>query len=359
MEENNNESQKKLIDLLKELAAIQADNMKLSFAIKARETRDIIDDKIQSVKDTINERAKAYGARARKLAEDYVAGENGAELIQNLEETMIELKNRYTEMLLGISDEIANLETEEYELTLQIYELKEEIARKKMMIGVLTAENSKLIQKRENIMKEFQEAKLTHDNEKLSRVSEEFRHTIGPYKKYREQKAQLQQEISINEEMVENMEKILEQIRRGIDNKENDYNAKKIEWYLSKRNLQEQIDNAQSMIPQQNKFQKFVGSILMKINGTKKFSRDVIDKVKEETLRITTEEIPRIANETKDIATKPIKQIISKARDTKYAIIDKVQKRLDAKKQRHIELSQTRIEQIGQEEIKEEEEMSI
>lgn len=359
MEENNNESQKKLMDLLKELAVIQADNMKLSFAIKARDARDTIEDKIQGVKDTIMEKSRAYGTKARKLAADYIEGEKGDRLIQSLEVTMDEIKNRYTDMLLGLNDEIANLETEEYELVLQVYELKNEVARKRMLIESLTAENSKMIQKREEIMKEFQEAKLNHDDEKLSKVSEEFRHTIGPYKKYREQKAQLQQEIAINEEMAENMESILEQVRKGIKNKLNEYNTKKIEWYLSKRNLQSQIDNVQSMIPQQNKLQKFVGSLLMKINGTKKFSRDVIDKVKEETLRITTEEIPRIANETKDTAVKPIKQIISKARDKKYAIIDKVQKRLDAKKQRNIELSQTRVEQIGKEEIEEEEEMSM
>lgn len=359
MEENNNESQKKLMDLLKELAAIQADNMKLSFAIKVRETRDIVEDRIQGVKDTIMEKSRAYGAKARKLAADYVEGARGAEVVQNLEETMIEVKDRYMEMLLGMSDEIADLETEEHELILQIHELQSDIASKRMRIETLTVENAKLIKRREEIKKEFQEAKENNDNEKLSRISEEFRHTIGPYRKYREQKAQLYQDISTSKEMIENMESILEQIRKVMQNKKNEFKYKKVEYYLSKRNLQAQIDNAQSMIPQQNKLQKFVGAMLMKVNGTKKFSRDVIDKVKEETVRITTEEIPRIANETKDTAVKPIKQIISKARDKKYAIIDKVQKRLDAKKQKNIELSQTRIEQIDQEEIEEEEEMSI
>lgn len=331
MEQNNNDSKKRVIDLLRILAEIQDANLKLTFA-SARELKGKADEVTGKVKKTVVEMAKPYGAKARKLAEDYIDGEKKAEEIKDFEARVHELTREYYSGLNKIMTERKSLEIKEYKLSLYLTELQERrstiIANGKPRVDTfkkIHAERQELM-KRTTTMLENSTPNL---EENLEYITRELKRTKAAYEVAKEQVMRVHSGYETVNGKIQQAKVELQDIRRKIEATKR---AEK-KYKEDKECVLEEIETNSAwrketiaLMPKQNKVQRMLGSLFSRINGPHKFRETIAGRVGE-----LTKKLPENVQGPIYTVTETVTQMASQARTMKYDMIDKAQATLDKK----------------------------
>ena len=344
VEEQNGESQKRLIDLMKELSEIRASNMKLSFAIDTREFMQQLDDMTKGLRDGIAVMAKYYGTKAQKLAAEYVDGQKKAEQVKAYEDKIDKLRARYKKGLRAISKKRVSLENREEELLIELDGLAEDRGEIETRAGTILMRMNNLVQRRDTLKQ--MAAQIANDDdpqleEQLEAISGELNVIKAKYAQYEAQIRQMQkkqQEIEQREQAArQELNDVADLLEANKQERERYKEANKGIIQEIETNKKER-KSVIALMPQQNIFQRMIGALVNKINGLNKFKEQVSIRVDEMANGIPLDE----ENENSDNAVETISEIIIQARAARDDMIAKLQKKLEAKRAKNKVLQERR-----------------
>lgn len=260
-EKENDEKQKKLFQLLRELASVQNENMRLSFGIHARNLRSAAKDNVSKVTNGVIEGAKKMGRGAQKLADDYVAGKNGKTALKDYEAKIAELEAEYEDGIKGIRDEIARLEVQEAEQNTEL----NEIGQKRTAEHKRAEEASRNLKDIRKKIEELVEAKEKLQNgETIANATSSLSDTIERLKKELENTKQSRKKAIDEDDRKADRQGRRKQIKlnrkikkftRAIDRKESKEKAK-IDAEIAR--LDEEFEKAS--LKKEEYFQEFIDS---------------------------------------------------------------------------------------------------
>lgn len=373
------EEQKNFLDLVKQLAETQVILSKINAQLAIRKGKDQIGKVMSNTITKIEQQAKIYGANLKKIEDQYKANKNKKGILGEYKETIETINNEYMPLLEGILNMQISLEATEQRIMMELENERQEKINSEVekswreeyrkIISDGTYKNAKNpsevfdinnlqneIYKRDVdpvVDKILGKEDLTKDSnsaeEKFNIVEEvwkreEEENEKDPTKRELYEKLALTRIDMAVEEILEEekenknrfegpkKEEELKEVRALIEECKTEYKnvIKEREETIEKETADK--DNKLAVIPKQNLFQKAIGAIFNKFNGTKKFMKSTITPLKEKITNLKEEKIPQIKEEVankKNYLTKNFKNKIS---NIKNNIIGKTVKAKDAVK---------------------------
>ena len=278
MEEQKNDldEQIKFSQLLKELAETQATLAKIDAQIAIKEGKDQVKSTVESTKTTLETQAKKFGANLKKVEEDYRNGnEDKKGILEEYESLLEEVNGNYHTLMQDVLEKKAQLEVEEQENMM---------GQKKNKIDTRNAEKEFSKQEKllkAEIIKATKEKRLEDAQQRIAELQDLTENNpVNSMKTVNEELQTRRTEIrGLIEECEKQYEKLMEERKKEIDG------------------LTEDKNNKLAKIPKQNIFQKTIGSIFNKFNGTKKFMKTAVEPLKAKITEIKEEDIPRLKQE--------------------------------------------------------------
>lgn len=282
-----------IVNELKELAELQAQYAKTKMVRSFREVKNKANDKVLSIKSYIDEQAKIYGENSQKT-----------KLIKEEYSTQIEeLKNNYEIGMISLETARQKIESLEMKAMGRMAELKKEIKE-----GQKTEQYKTWKKTYDVYVKEAKEVGKTGDMTKYFEKMNEVRRMEKEnpiYAKFIEQKQGKEYLEKASELLKENDEKQTELEKNTKD---------KIELSMENKTT------ALSEVKKQNFLQKFVGSLINKIGGTKKFAKNVMAPMKKNLSKLKDEIVPGLAEHVVEVVGEKVEDI----KDLKSNIGDKI-----------------------------------
>lgn len=317
--ENNQTSKRKILNLMKELANIRLHSGALGIKMNAIEGKNLVSEKYTQMKDNIQEKAKMYGKQAREMAENYA----------NNKDSKNNVLQQYRESLEAIVKEYENA-IQEVMKEGEFYQDKEEIA----MIDELnlkderreikkSTEYKEQMQQEKDLKREIKQALEQRDLTTVTSKTKELE-TLQEKNPLLKCEKKIEEAQQIRKSLKEAMKLCNQEIKVLQNNRDKSIN----EATVDKDNKLEPI--------KQNIFQRAVGALFNKINGAKKFTKNVIDKVQETIYDINNNKLPAVREKVGEKVEELSEVINEKAIDISdkgKEIIEKGKGNLDQLKQ--------------------------
>lgn len=358
MNEKEQENKPKLIQMLMELAELQAVNMKLQAAIFLREARNQVDEKVSNAVQSMQESAKAYGRKAEKLAQEYAEGKQGKEdVISRYEECLEDINEEYADELKQIFEEQQELQEYDMDLANKEYELKQD---KKAVAK--SPEYKEFRTKIENLKKEAKQALNSGRFEVAEQKSAELRELEenNPLTKINSQIESAREERRVIRDQLKECKMQIEECKNQ--------RFEAIEEATRDKNTELENLNKTTGV------RRVLGAILNRLNGANRFKNMVIDAMEGKVNEISTEVLPKVRaavekgteeskkraqnvregitemaeagistigsvkNRAVEKGKATFQNIAQRGRDAKNSIITRMQKKLETKRERTAEL---------------------
>lgn len=304
--------EKNIISELKELVDLQVQYSKLKISRNVRETKENAQEKIGQVGKYLDEQAKSYGRSTDEVKE---IKEKYAEQVKNL-------KDNFEAGILSIQEAKQRVEGLQIKAMARVAELKKEAK------DIKKTDKYKSWKKTYDIYaKEAEKYKNAGDKEGFAKAMEELKRMRKDSPLYA-----INVEITKGKNYIDEAEKIIE---------EKEQKQKDLKKYY-KKDLDLSAKGKTTAIAQvkkQNIIQRFVGSIINRIGGAKKFATSVINPWKENIINIKNEVVPNFIKSAKELAGNEIEKfkgigkgigekvlgLIEKGRETKTTIINEIE----------------------------------
>lgn len=330
MEKIEEDKKAKLIQLLKELAEIQANNMKLQVAIFVREAKNQVNMKTTEFVESIQESARNFGPKARKFAEtlieNYKEGNNteAENIIDRYQKALEDINEAYSSELKGLLEKKSKLQEEEIR-SIQL-EAKRREDRKKL----------KDSREHRNDLDKIKELKSIIRRARISGETEYAEEQTSFLKKFIEERPITNVGNKIREAR-ENRRKIrreLKECEKEIKDcrRRRDEDIKRV---TSEKNR----ELASSATP----IRRFLGSILNRINGVNNFKNIVLKKMEDRIDTIRTEDIPKI-KENIEKRKIEISKRLQEAQNTARETVETGKEKITEAKETAVETGKTIIE---------------
>lgn len=336
-EQKNNEelSNKRLLDLLTELAEVQAENAILNAKIFVREGKEQVKGKVAEISNAMQEQAKMYGKKAQELAQQY--SENSKEkgnVIQEYEQALFEINAEYAKRMKVIMGEKQDLQAEEQ----QTYSDEK----------ILKLENKKIrrspeylqhMEQEKRLASEIKKALAQGDLDAVTQKTEEL-------KALKTQNPLVKNEAQIGEVQTRRNEigALLEECEEGIEACRHERFEKIEEITLDK-------NNQLAVIPKQNIVQKIFGNLFNKINGLAKFKSSVVANIMTRVEKIKTEQLPAVKKTVQEKSEQFVEKMLNKreqlkqkAIETRDSVVEKAIETRDTVVEKAIETRDTVVE---------------
>ena len=318
MEETRNNgdmSDKKLLDLLTDLAQIQTEIAILDARIFAREGKEQVEEKAAEISESIQEKAKMYGKKAQALAEEYSRNsEQRGSIIQEYTQALFEINEEYAKRMKTIMVEKQDLQTEEQETYCEEKRLRLENKKIKKSPEYLQYEEQE-----KNLTSEIKRALAKGDLQTVTQKTEELK------------ALKAKNPLTINENQIGEVQARREEIAQLIKECEENLEACKDERHDKIEEITSDKNNQLAVIPKQNIVQKIFGNLFNKLNGLAKFKDSVIANITEKIETIKTEQLPAVKEAVQEKSEQFLEemqnrreQIKQKALETRDAVTDKV-----------------------------------
>lgn len=347
-EKNDLEEQIKFSQLLKELTETQVTLAKIEAQLAIREGKNQVKEAIASAKENLEIQAKRFGANLKKIEEDYRNGnEDRKEILEEYESSLEEINDTYYDLMQDILEKKAQLEVDEQETMM---------GQKQNKID--TRKEQKNLQKQKRtlkaeIIRATKEGRLDDAQQKMTELQElTANNSVNSMKAFNEELQTRRDELRM---MIEDYEQQYETLMAA--------RASEINY------LTEDQNNKLAKIPKQNLFQKAMGKILDKFDGTKKFMQTAIEPLKAKITEIEENYMPKLKQEmsnkrqefsdkiqnTIDNGKRTFKNVIEKGLQMKNNFIKSVQDKLNEQQQQ----VEQKMQILNQELNKKETEMEI
>ena len=297
---NDINEQEKFLKLMQELAKNQAMLAKLDAQIALKEAKEQAKGVIDSTRDSIKRKAREFGANLGKIEEEYKKGKaDRKEIIEEYKDELFEINEKYQDLMEFVLYTKDDFQTREAEILHKLKETK---------INIFKAER-----------------KFEKDRKRLKEKSVEYLKSDNYKKAF---KAVKKLERLITENPVDELKilhrrliELRKEVRKEIEGCDKEYRELKEQRKEEIKRLTEIKNNYIAELPKQNVFQKIIGSLFSKANGTKKFMRTTFEPLKAKIEKIKDEDIPRIIN---DIDEKR-KDFVKRVNDSKEKMVENVQ----------------------------------
>lgn len=297
---NDINEQENFLKLMQELAKSQAILAKLDAQIALKEAKEQTKGVIDSTRDNIKRKAREFGANLGKIEEEYKKGKaDRKEIIEEYKDELFEINEKYQDLMEFVLYTKDDFQTREAEILHKLKETK---------INIFKAER-----------------KFEKDRKRLKAKSVEYLKSDNYKKAF---KAVKKLERLITENPVDELKiyhrrliELRKEVRKEIKGCDEEYRELKEQRKEEIKRLTEIKNNYIAELPKQNVFQKIIGSLFSKANGTKKFMRTTFEPLKAKIEKIKDEDIPRIIN---DIDEKR-KDFVKRVNDSKEKMVENVQ----------------------------------
>lgn len=310
MEEQSN---KKLIELLKRLAEEEQQYAMLSVATTVRKGKEQVTDKVESLKDQIIEQAQMYGQKIEKVEKDYLSEKADSQsVVQQYKEALEQINEEYFKNSKVLIEEQQGLQSDHKEMIIE--EVRIIIDKQK----VRSSETYKQYSQQEKDLKnQVKDAMAKGDLDTAQNKIDELKQLKenDPLKEFDDAIA----EIRKAREEIDNRLEYCEQQLEELDQNRSD----KIEEATKDKNT------SLTEVKKQNFIQKTFGSLFNKINGAKKFEKNVINSVKGKATQIKTEYLPEIKGQLLEQGTKVLEDIETKRQRISQRVSDTAKKASD------------------------------
>lgn len=275
MEEQKNQidEQVKFAQLIKELAETQATLAKIDAQLAIRAGKEQVKGVIDSTRASLEEQAKKFGANLKQIEENYRNGNaNKKWILEEYEESLSEINQAYEAQMQDALEKKAQLEADEQDTMLE---------QKQNKVEMDEAENEFASQEKalkDEIINAIEDGDLETAQQKMSELQElTANNPVNSLKAYNEELQTRRTEIrKLIEDIEKEYDKFMEDRKAEIDKVTEDKN------------------NKLATIPKQNIFQRVLGSMLNKFNGTRKFMKTVMGSLQSKVATIKEEDIPQI-----------------------------------------------------------------
>lgn len=310
MEEQSN---KKLIELLKRLAEVEQQHAMLSVATTVRKGKDQVTDKVESVKTQIIEQAKMYGQKIEKVEQDYLSEKaDSKSVVQQYQEALEQINEEYFANTKVLIEEQQGLQSDHKEMVIK--EVRIIIDKQK----VKSSETYKQYSQQEKDLKnQVKDAMAKGDLDTAQSKIDELKQLKenDPLKEFDDAIAEIRKAKEEINDRLEYCEQQLEELDQS--------RSDKIEEATKDKNT------SLTEVKKQNFIQKTFGSLFNKINGAKKFEKNVINSVKGKATQIKTEYLPEIKDQLLEQGTKVLGNIETKRQQISQRVSDTAKKASD------------------------------
>ncbi len=261
------------LSLLKELIEVQANIAKVDAQIAIRRGQEQIKAKIDSTREQLEAQAKRFGTNL-KSAEAQYSKNNGEKktILEQFEARLDEISEIYDPQLQEILEQKSELEAEEQSIMAEQKEVKIDKKYAK-----------KDYQKRETELKS--EIKSAIDSGDLD-LAQEKMEELKDYSVNNDYSALK----TYNVELIARRS----ELRKMIEKCEQEYEALMSERDSEINNALDTRDTSLALIPKQNFFQRMVGSVLNRFNGSKKFIKSYMDPLQAKITDLRDNKLPQI-----------------------------------------------------------------
>ena len=306
-------SNKRVLDLLTELAQVQSDNALLMAQIFVREGRNQVKGKVDALVGEIQEQSKSFGRKAQTLAQQYKdnRGQKG-DILQAYEQALFEINAEYAKRMKVVMGEKQDLEVAEQETYSDEKLLRLERRRIKN-----SPEYLKHMEEEKRLSSEIKKAFAHGELDVVTQKTEELKslRAQNPLTKIEAQIGEVQtrrDEIGV----------LLGECEEGIEACRHERFEKIEEIKLDK-------NNQLAVIPKQNLVQKIFGNLLNRVNGLSKFKNGVEANIKGK-IETINEYLPVVQKSVQEKCEQFVgemqnkrEQLQEKATDTRDAILEK------------------------------------
>ena len=275
---HENVSNKRLLDLLAELAQVQAENAMLSAKIFVREGREQIQGKVVDLSKIIYEQAENYGKKAQELAKQYTENsEQKGNIIEQYRQALLDIDAEYAKRMKTIMIEKEDWQAEEQEAYADEKNLRLEHKKIKE-----SPEYHEHMEEEKRLASEIKRALDRGDLDTVTQKTEELKEL-----KQKNPLKQNEEQIEIVQERRQIIAQFLEECQQDLEDCRNE-RFEQIEGITADKN------NQLAIIPKQNVIQKVFGKIFNRLNGFSKFKNNVIEEITSKIEKIKTEQLPVI-----------------------------------------------------------------
>lgn len=302
-EVNDVNENRNFLGLLRQLVEIQSSIAKVEAQIAIRDGKEHIKAKIDSTKDQLEASAKRFGTNLKKIEDQYSKNNSEKKSILQQYETCLEMIDEmYDEPLQSILEEKSELESEEQFIMTEQKNVK--INRKYV---------KKDYQKREAELKSDIRSALDSGDLELaqSKMNELKDYSVNnDYNYLKTYNVELQTRRTELRALIEQCEKQYESL---INEKNSAID-----------NAIDSKDNNLALIEKQNLFQRFVGSVLNRFNGGKRFIKNCMDPLQVKVAELRDKKIPQLKETVAQKKDNFVNTIIESKERIERTVTDKV-----------------------------------
>ena len=273
-EKNDIEEQMKFTQMLKELAETQTTLAKIDAQLAITKGKDQIGGVINKTKDNLEQKAKALGANMKEIEEKYVSSrDEKKKILKQYKESLEKVNQKYDGLLQDILEQISKAQEKEQKA---MFAQK----RKQRRLNISKKDFEKESQKlRNEIIKATKENNIDLVKQKINELDE-----LGAT----HESTKLGQEYA-------GLQTEREELRKAIEGYEQEYEDKLNEREQKIKDLTDEKENNKlTVVQKQNIFQKLVGAVFSRFNGTKKFAKTSIEPLMQKIDSIEKNELPKI-----------------------------------------------------------------
>ncbi|MBQ9658161.1 MAG: hypothetical protein IJV31_05265 [Clostridia bacterium] len=277
---------KKIGDLLKELAELHFQNAIIGGAIKTREAVQGVNQATAEIKEEFIKKAQAFGVSAKKCEEIFSNNKESVNKVwEDYKEACEEVQENYLDRygsLMKNTEELNKMETENY-AEAQTLKIEEKDIKK-------SPEYAQFKQKQKDLKAEVKKALAKGDNAEVIRLAGKLKdlEDNNPLKN-------VKQEQRRNQEDRDAIKEMRQELAGRYDDLENERNE-------GMQKLAKDRNNALLALPKQNIFQKITGAIMNRIGGARKFKNLVEKQVSERISQFKEEDLPKLEEKMSEIA---------------------------------------------------------
>ncbi len=323
------ESTRRILSLIKQLSEIQISKAIVTTKIFATQQIPMATEKM---KNTIREKAKPYGKKAEAIAEEYMNNkQENKNVIQQYKESLEAIEKEYQERVGFVITNRRKFEEAEQESAAKEKNLRQD--RQKI---AASTEYTRHLQEEEEALKKLDEALRQNDMDVILARKDEYEAL-----KQQNPITRCSQAIRDERERRQKIQDVLTMCDEVIVKCEED-RTNTINEATSDKN------NKLAVIEKQPIMKRIVGNIFYRINGAKKFTKDVIERVQETNYHINDEVLPAVKERMSEGIDKAIDTINEKGRPLVERGMDKAKevgrKAWDKTKETGIQFAQNRKE---------------
>ncbi len=323
------ESTRRILSLIKQLSEIQISKAIVTTKIFATQQIPMATEKM---KNTIREKAKPYGKKAEAIAEEYMNNkQENKNVIQQYKESLEAIEKEYQERVGFVITNRRKFEEAEQESAAKEKNLRQD--RQKI---AASTEYTRHLQEEEEALKKLDEALRQNDMDVILARKDEYEAL-----KQQNPITRCSQAIRDERERRQKIQDVLTMCDEVIVKCEED-RTNTINEATSDKN------NKLAVIEKQPIMKRIVGNIFYRINGAKKFTKDVIERVQETNYHINDEVLPAMQERMSEGIDKAIDTINEKGRPLVERGMDKAKevgrKAWDKTKETGIQFAQNRKE---------------